>query len=101
MYNESHPSPTYRGEEEYGEQDRLRWQQREIRIATKDIFMVAEQLPERFPNRDKVLQLAEQLLILVPVYDQADEDFDSRERQHRAENIQRIAREHAENGKKP
>src|ERR1043166_1586913 len=96
MHNESFPSPENRDEDEFDEQDQLRWNHFEIRKEAKDLRVIVEQTSEDFPNREKIFRLIDELLELVPVYDQRDEDRDERERKQLAEQIQATAREHAE-----
>jgi hypothetical protein len=54
--------------------ERLRWNHSEIRRGAKDLRIVLGQTAETFPHRERLFQLADEILQLVPIYDQEDED---------------------------
>src|ERR1039458_6965264 len=97
MNNENVPAfPDDWVEDEYTESTKLKSTHREIRHAAKEVGMLVENLPTDYPDRGKVVQLANEILALVPVYDQADEEYDERQFQLLEESRQRNARAFAE-----
>lgn len=81
--------PVQGNEDETNEQDRLRWNHSELRREAKDLRIIVSQTPENFPNRERLFQIADEVLSLVPIYDQIDEDSDERSREELAESIKR------------
>jgi hypothetical protein len=51
-----------------------------IRVSAKDVLLDATEAPASFPNREKLIALAQEMLALVPVYRPALEEADDRSR---------------------
>jgi hypothetical protein len=94
--NHENVSSADRGEDELDEQEKLAWNHFEIRREAKDLRLILGHTAESFPHRDKLFQLVEEILTLVPVYDTSDEEKDELKRKQLAEQIQASAREYAE-----
>ena len=78
MPKEELPSGDPRKEDRH---ELLRWNHSELRREGKDLRTVVLQTPEDFPHRERLLEIAEEILRRVPIFDQADEDSDERKRQ--------------------
>jgi hypothetical protein len=78
------------------ERDNLLWRNSEVRKAAKDLRLNVEALPAAFANRERVLHMIEEILVLVPVLDPKDEAADERDRADLAES-QKHARQIWEN----
>jgi hypothetical protein len=80
MSQETSRHPAEAQEEELTTEESIHFRAHSIRISAKDILLDTDAAPESFPNRDRVLQLANEILALVPVYDAAREAADDRKR---------------------
>jgi hypothetical protein len=92
MTSESFSLPEDWVEDEYTEADKLRFTHREIRHAAKDISLLVQNFPADYPNRDKVVQLAREVLDLMPVYNAADEAYEESQREQYEESRKLHAR---------
>jgi hypothetical protein len=72
--------------------DRLAWNHREIRKEAKDLRTILGQTPKSFLHRERLFQIVDEILSLVPVLDPEDEVRDDEHRKRLHERIQSTVR---------
>lgn len=93
MPTEYHSSPEDWPEDDWTEEDRLRFVCRELRIEAKDMRMYLNDTAEDFPNRAKLLKLVNEILSLVPIKSQEAEERDNHKREEARADRLRSGRE--------
>jgi hypothetical protein len=94
MESENLPSPEHWQPEEdaLDDNERLTYCQNTVRVLAKDLRAILGSAPESFPNRNRVVEISNELLTLVPVLDQKFEDNDELKRKQLYADIKESAR---------
>jgi len=80
MSKEKFPSYEQDEEESFAPGERLEMYHAEVRRRAKNFRTLIERAPAELPNRERLIQIASEILDLVPVANQEDEDADEEER---------------------
>jgi hypothetical protein len=71
--------------------ERLAWNHREIRKEAKDLRVILGQTPYVFPNRERLFEIVDEILSLLPVHNEEDEAQDERDRKILYERLRSVA----------